>query len=179
MLLTTVPAVPKHVQSMSPSVTPVRRCGNPASGYESYMLVAHSELPYSTQWNVPKPLGKLGPPGLTVVQSHSETVYPRLICQPSNISESSCPECLGAVVELSPTLYLGAGVVRHNLLRGGSSASRVSSLQSTGGMNSEAGNGGSRDNGNGNDVGTCGGKCSDDGGGGSGGDGCGGAAKHR
>ncbi|GKG47356.1 hypothetical protein Tco_0506841, partial [Tanacetum coccineum] len=30
---------------------------------------------------------------------------------------------------------------------------------------------GSGDNGNGNDVGTCGGKCSDDGGGGSGGEG--------
>ncbi|GKF53253.1 hypothetical protein Tco_0160163, partial [Tanacetum coccineum] len=34
-----------------------------------------------------------------------------------------------------------------------------------GGMNSEAGSGGSSDDGNGNDVGTCSGKCSDDGGG--------------
>ncbi|GKG38958.1 hypothetical protein Tco_0460670, partial [Tanacetum coccineum] len=42
----------------------------------------------------------------------------------------------------------------------------MSSLQSTGGgMNSETVSG---DDGNGNDVGTCGGKCSDDGGGGSG-----------
>ncbi|GKG25692.1 hypothetical protein Tco_0398838, partial [Tanacetum coccineum] len=48
----------KHVQSMSSSVTPVRRYGNPASGYESYMLAVHSELPDSTQRNVPKPLGK-------------------------------------------------------------------------------------------------------------------------
>ncbi|GJX41987.1 hypothetical protein Tco_0256977 [Tanacetum coccineum] len=93
MLLTTVPVVPKHVQSISPLVNPVRRCGNPASGYESYMLAAHSELPYSTRWNVPKPLGKLGPPGPTVVQSHSETIYPRTICQLFDISESACPEC--------------------------------------------------------------------------------------
>ncbi|GKG66482.1 hypothetical protein Tco_0701751, partial [Tanacetum coccineum] len=35
-------------------------------------------------------------------------------------------------------------------------------------MNSEVGSGGSGDDGNGNDVGTDGGKCSDDGGGGSG-----------
>ncbi|GJX41675.1 hypothetical protein Tco_0256665 [Tanacetum coccineum] len=93
MLLTTVHVVPKHVQSMSPSVIPVRRCGNPASGYESYMLAAHSELPYSAQWNRPKPLGKLGPPGPTVMQPYSETVYPRPICQPSDISEYACPEC--------------------------------------------------------------------------------------
>ncbi|GKF76454.1 hypothetical protein Tco_0225898 [Tanacetum coccineum] len=32
-------------------------------------------------------------------------------------------------------------------------------------MNSEGGSGGSSDDGNGNDMGTCGGKCSDDGGG--------------
>ncbi|GKE82488.1 hypothetical protein Tco_1552488 [Tanacetum coccineum] len=38
-----------------------------------------------------------------------------------------------------------------------------------GGMNSKAGSCGSRDDGNGNDVGTGGGKCSDNGGGGSGG----------
>ncbi|GJS98257.1 hypothetical protein Tco_0819427 [Tanacetum coccineum] len=38
-------------------------------------------------------------------------------------------------------------------------------------MNSEAGSGGSDDDGNGNDVGTYGGKCSDDGGGGNGGEG--------
>ncbi|GJX85362.1 hypothetical protein Tco_0336136 [Tanacetum coccineum] len=85
--------VPKHVQSMSPSVTPIRRCGNLASGYESYMLAAHSELSYLTRWNVPKPLEKLGPPGLIVMQSHSETVYPRPICQPSDISESAYLEC--------------------------------------------------------------------------------------
>ncbi|GKC84056.1 hypothetical protein Tco_1139773 [Tanacetum coccineum] len=93
MLLTTVPVVPKHVQSMPPLLTPVRRCGNPTSGYESYMLTAYSELPYSTRWNVPKPLRKLRPPGPTVVKSHSEIVYPRPICQPSDISESACPEC--------------------------------------------------------------------------------------
>ncbi|GKB48983.1 hypothetical protein Tco_0899736 [Tanacetum coccineum] len=59
------------------------------------------------------------------------------------------------------------------VLRGGNSASGVSSLRSTGGgINSEAGSGGSGDDGNGNDVGTCGGKCSGDGGGGNGGDGC-------
>ncbi|GKE63891.1 hypothetical protein Tco_1514258, partial [Tanacetum coccineum] len=201
MPLTTVLVVTKHVQSLSPSVTPVRRYCNPASGYVSYMLAAHSELLYSTQWNVPKPLGKLGPFDPIVMQSHSETVYPRPICQPSDISESACPEyprsqhkypecpapapqrarspyhllyslCLGEAIELSPTSYLDVGAVRHNLLRGGSLASGVSSLRSTGGgMNSEAGNGGSGDNGNGNDVGTCGGKCSDDGGGGSGGEG--------
>ncbi|GJV85158.1 hypothetical protein Tco_1525056 [Tanacetum coccineum] len=71
MLLTTVLVVLKHVQSMSPLVIPVRRCGISASRYESYTLAAHSELPYSTQWNVPKPLGKLGPPGPTVVQSYN------------------------------------------------------------------------------------------------------------
>ncbi|GKF25349.1 hypothetical protein Tco_0081243, partial [Tanacetum coccineum] len=72
----------------------------------------------------------------------------------------------------SPTSYLDVGAVRHNLLRGGNSASRMSSLQSTGGgMNSEAGSGGSGDDGNGNNVGTGGGKCSDDGGGSSGGEG--------
>ncbi|GKG31478.1 hypothetical protein Tco_0426428, partial [Tanacetum coccineum] len=37
-------------------------------------------------------------------------------------------------------------------------------------MNSKASSGGSGDDGNGNDVGTCGGKCSDDGRGGNGGD---------
>ncbi|GJR94277.1 hypothetical protein Tco_0045845 [Tanacetum coccineum] len=82
------------------------------------------------------------------------------------------PIGLGTAVKLSPTSYLDVGVVRHNLLRGGNSASGVSSLRSTsGGMNSEVGSGGSGDDGNGNDVGTCGGKCSDDGGGGSGGEG--------
>ncbi|GJS81882.1 hypothetical protein Tco_0748423 [Tanacetum coccineum] len=46
----------------------------------------------------------------------------------------------------------------------------MSSLRSTGGgMNSETGSDGSGDDGNGNDVGTGGGKCSYDGGGGSGG----------
>ncbi|GKE90000.1 hypothetical protein Tco_1567475 [Tanacetum coccineum] len=76
MSLTTVPVVMKPMQSMSSTVTPVRRYGNPASGYESYMLAVHSELPKSTQRNVPKSLGKLGPHNPTVVQSYSETVYP-------------------------------------------------------------------------------------------------------
>ncbi|GJX19301.1 hypothetical protein Tco_0221978 [Tanacetum coccineum] len=70
MPLIIVPVVMKPVQSMSSSVTPVRRYGNPTSGYESYMLAFHSELPNSTQQNVPKPLGKRGPPDPTVVQSH-------------------------------------------------------------------------------------------------------------
>ncbi|GJU05704.1 hypothetical protein Tco_1122134 [Tanacetum coccineum] len=43
MPLITVPVVMKHVQSMLSSVTPVRRYGNPPSGYESYMLAVHSE----------------------------------------------------------------------------------------------------------------------------------------
>ncbi|GKA00276.1 hypothetical protein Tco_0672826 [Tanacetum coccineum] len=94
--LTTVPVVTKHVQSMLSSVTLMRRYGNPASGYESYMLAAHSELSYSTQWNVPKPLGKLRPPDPIVVQSHSETIYPWPICQPSDISESAYLECTTA-----------------------------------------------------------------------------------
>ncbi|GKG08785.1 hypothetical protein Tco_0334617, partial [Tanacetum coccineum] len=72
MPLTTVPIVMKPVQSMSSSVTLVRQYSNPASRYESYMLAVHNELSNSTQQNVPKPLGKLGPPDLTVVQSHSE-----------------------------------------------------------------------------------------------------------
>ncbi|GKF45912.1 hypothetical protein Tco_0135714 [Tanacetum coccineum] len=67
MSLTTVPVVMKPMQSMSSSVTPVRQYGNPASGYESYMLAVYSELPNSTQWNMPKPLGKRGLPDPTVV----------------------------------------------------------------------------------------------------------------
>ncbi|GJW81011.1 hypothetical protein Tco_0144986 [Tanacetum coccineum] len=124
---------------MSSSMTPVRRYGNPAFGYDSYMLAVHSELPNSTQRNVPKPLGKRGPPDRTVVQSHI------------------------GLVKLSPTSYLDVGAVEQNLLRGGNSASGMSSLRSTGGgMNSKAGSGGSRDDGKGNDVGTGDGKCSDD-----------------
>ncbi|GJW02260.1 hypothetical protein Tco_1561116 [Tanacetum coccineum] len=92
MPLTTVPIVMKHVQSMSSLVTPVRRYGNPASGYESYMLAVHSELPNSTQQNVPKPLGKRGPLDPTIVQSHSETFYPRPIHQLSEITKSAYPE---------------------------------------------------------------------------------------
>ncbi|GJU96639.1 hypothetical protein Tco_1321395 [Tanacetum coccineum] len=92
MPLATVLVVMKPVQSMSSSMTPVRRYGNPGSGYESYMLAVHSELPNSTQQNVPKPLGKRGPPDPTVVQSHSETVYPRPIHQLSKITESAYPE---------------------------------------------------------------------------------------
>ncbi|GJT89035.1 retrovirus-related pol polyprotein from transposon TNT 1-94 [Tanacetum coccineum] len=76
---------------MSSSVTPVRRYGNLASGYESYMLVVHSKQPNLTQRNVPKPLGKRGPLDTTVVQSHSETVYPRPIHQLSEITKSVYP----------------------------------------------------------------------------------------
>ncbi|GKD96094.1 hypothetical protein Tco_1379991 [Tanacetum coccineum] len=94
MPLTTVPIVMKPVRSMSLSVTPVRRYGNLTSGYECYMLAVHSELPNSTQRNVPKPLGKRGPPDPTVVQSHSETIYPRPIHQLSKITESICPDHL-------------------------------------------------------------------------------------
>ncbi|GKE82737.1 hypothetical protein Tco_1552737 [Tanacetum coccineum] len=92
MLLTTVPIVMKPVQSMSSLVTPVRRYGNPASEYESCMFAVHNELPNSTQWNMPKTLGKPGPPDPTVMQSHSETVYPRPIHQLSEITESVYPE---------------------------------------------------------------------------------------
>ncbi|GKB06515.1 hypothetical protein Tco_0834748 [Tanacetum coccineum] len=92
MLLTIVPVVMKLVQSMSSSVTPVRRYGNLASRYESYMHAIHSGLPNSTHRNVPKPLRKLGPPDPTLVQSHSETVYPRPIRQLFVITESVCPE---------------------------------------------------------------------------------------
>ncbi|GKE55624.1 hypothetical protein Tco_1494809 [Tanacetum coccineum] len=77
---------------MSSSVTPVRRYGNPASGYESYMLAVHSELPNSTQRNVPKPLRKPGPSDPTVMQSHSKTVYHRSIHQLSKIIESVYPD---------------------------------------------------------------------------------------
>ncbi|GJX45895.1 hypothetical protein Tco_0262571 [Tanacetum coccineum] len=135
---------------MSLLMTPMKRSGNPESGCESYMPAAHSEMPNSIPLNVPKTLEKLEPLDPTVVQSHG----------------------LGVAVELSPTLYLDVGAVRHNLLRGGNSTSRMSSLRSTGGgMNSEDGSGGSGDNGNSNDACTGGGKCSDDGGGGSGGEG--------
>nr|GEY47145.1 putative ribonuclease H-like domain-containing protein [Tanacetum cinerariifolium] len=62
---------------------------------------------------------------------------------------------LAAAVKLSPTSYLYVRAVRHNLLRGGNSALRMSSLWSTGGsMNSDVGSGG---DGNGNDVGAGGG----------------------
>nr|GFA70930.1 hypothetical protein [Tanacetum cinerariifolium] len=77
---------------------------------------------------------------------------------------------LEPAVELSPTLNLDVRAVRHNILQGGNSASGMSSLRLTcGGMNSDAGSG---CDGNGNDVGTGGGKYSDDGRGGSGGEGC-------
>ncbi|GKF97424.1 hypothetical protein Tco_0293245 [Tanacetum coccineum] len=68
--------------------------------------------------------------------------------------------CPGIEVELSPTSYLDAGVVRHNRLRGGSSVTGISSLRSTGGMNNESGNGGSGDDGRGG----CGGDGRGDGG---------------
>ncbi|GKD92339.1 hypothetical protein Tco_1372176, partial [Tanacetum coccineum] len=77
MLLITVPIVMKLVQSMSSLVTPVRRYGNPASEYESYMLAVHSELPNSTQRNMPKPLGKPGPPDPIYPQSqHKHPMCP-------------------------------------------------------------------------------------------------------
>ncbi|GKC58385.1 hypothetical protein Tco_1085983, partial [Tanacetum coccineum] len=60
----TVPAVMKPVQSMLPSMTHVKRYGNPASGCESYRPTSHSELP--------NPLEKLEPPNPTVMQSHGE-----------------------------------------------------------------------------------------------------------
>ncbi|GKF28230.1 hypothetical protein Tco_0094572, partial [Tanacetum coccineum] len=82
----------KSLQSMSLSMTPVKRSGNPKSGYESYMPAAHSEMPYSILLNVPKPLEKLEPPDLTVVQSHGETIYPRSIRKLSMIIEYVCPE---------------------------------------------------------------------------------------
>ncbi|GKC47585.1 hypothetical protein Tco_1065307, partial [Tanacetum coccineum] len=70
------------------------------------------------------------------------------------------------------TSYLDVGVVGHNLLRGGNSASGMSSLRSIGGgMDNEAGSGSSGDDDNGNDVGIFGGKCRDEGGCGSGGEG--------
>ncbi|GJZ94136.1 hypothetical protein Tco_0666339 [Tanacetum coccineum] len=151
-------------------MTLMRLYGNLAPGCESYMLAAHSELPNSIPRNVPKPLKKLGPPDRTVVQSHSETIYPRPISSLVTLALTPSRVVVGlrAAVELSSTSYLDVGAVGHNLLRGGNSASGMSSLRSTsGGMNSEAGSGGSGDDGNGNDVGTCGGKCSNDGRGGS------------
>ncbi|GKD24677.1 hypothetical protein Tco_1230891, partial [Tanacetum coccineum] len=68
--------------------TPMRRYGSPAFMYESCMLAVYSELPNSTQRNVPKPLRKLGPLDPTVVQSHSETVHPRQIYRLSETTES-------------------------------------------------------------------------------------------
>ncbi|GKB32823.1 hypothetical protein Tco_0872224 [Tanacetum coccineum] len=82
----------KFVQSMSLSMTPIKRYGNPESGYESYMPAAYSELPNSIPLNVPKPLEKLEPPDTTVMQSHSKTVYPRPIHQLFEITESAYPE---------------------------------------------------------------------------------------
>ncbi|GKA13519.1 hypothetical protein Tco_0693165 [Tanacetum coccineum] len=73
---------------MSSSVTPVRRYRSPISVYESYMLAIHYELPNSAQRNVPKPLRKPGPPDPIVMQSHSETVYPRPIHRLSETTES-------------------------------------------------------------------------------------------
>nr|GEZ93727.1 hypothetical protein [Tanacetum cinerariifolium] len=195
---TTVLVVTKHVQSMSSSVTPMRRYGNPASGYESYMLAAHSELPNSTQWIVPKPFGKLSE------LSHSSIdpleghwcyllnslcwVHPNIPNAIANLLGSlasdrgihradepivcSMTSCRSRSSRRAlPHLYLDVRTVRHNLLRGGNSASKVSSLRSTGdGMDSEAGNGGNGDNDNGNDVEVVVvvRECSDDGGGGSG-----------
>ncbi|GJT59329.1 hypothetical protein Tco_1002862 [Tanacetum coccineum] len=66
MPLTTVPVVMKHVQSMSSSVTPVRRYSNPASRYEFIMLAVLSEMRTQTK-KYAKFSGKRGPPDLTVV----------------------------------------------------------------------------------------------------------------
>ncbi|GKD83747.1 hypothetical protein Tco_1350586, partial [Tanacetum coccineum] len=49
----------------------------------------YSKLLNSTQRNIPKPLRKPGPPDPTVMQSHSETVYPRPIHQLSKITKSA------------------------------------------------------------------------------------------
>nr|GEZ50877.1 hypothetical protein [Tanacetum cinerariifolium] len=70
----------------------VKRYDNPESGYASYMLAAHGELPNSIPLTVPKPLKKLKPPAPSTTQSPGETLYHRLIRQLSVISESICPE---------------------------------------------------------------------------------------
>ncbi|GKC82712.1 hypothetical protein Tco_1138429 [Tanacetum coccineum] len=90
--LTTVLVEMKHVQPMSLSMPPVKRYNDPESGCESYMPVAHSELPNSIPLNVPKPFEKLRPPALLIAQSPGETVYPRSIRRLSVIIESVCPE---------------------------------------------------------------------------------------
>ncbi|GJS24387.1 hypothetical protein Tco_1306760 [Tanacetum coccineum] len=82
----------KPVHSMLPSMTSMKRYGNPASGCESYRPATHSELLNSIPLNVPKPLEKLEPPNPTVVQSHGGTDYPRLIRQLFVIAESVCPD---------------------------------------------------------------------------------------
>ncbi|GKB84310.1 hypothetical protein Tco_0956582 [Tanacetum coccineum] len=126
---------------MSSSVAPVRRYCNPASRYESYRFAVHSELPNSTQRNVPKPIGKPGPPNPTVpwASIDEQKIMPespaplqphraRSLCadKPIVVGGSMTTSSLGAAVDLSPTSY----------------------------PRREA----------------CGGKCSDDGGGGNGGD---------
>ncbi|GJZ41657.1 hypothetical protein Tco_0588543, partial [Tanacetum coccineum] len=141
--LKTVLVAMKHMQSMFPSMTPVKRYSNPTSGCESYMLAVHSELPNSIPLNVPKPLEKLEPLDATVGQSYSETVYPRPIHQISKITESAYPE-----YPLSQHKYPVCPAPEPQQARSG--------------MNSKTGSGSSGDNGNGNDVGTDGGKCSDD-----------------
>ncbi|GKB13527.1 hypothetical protein Tco_0847450, partial [Tanacetum coccineum] len=73
-------------------VTLVRRYGSPTSGYESYMLAVRSEMPNSTQRNMPKPLGKPEPPDPIVVQFHSKTVYPRPTHRLSETTKSVYPE---------------------------------------------------------------------------------------
>ncbi|GKF08230.1 hypothetical protein Tco_0042454, partial [Tanacetum coccineum] len=78
----------KPMQSMSLSMTTVRRYDDPESKCESCMPVAHSKLPNSIPLNVLKPLEKLEPPGPTIVQSPGGTVYPRSIRQLSMITES-------------------------------------------------------------------------------------------
>ncbi|GJR96453.1 hypothetical protein Tco_0268627 [Tanacetum coccineum] len=90
--LTTVPVAMKPVQSMLPSMTPVKRYGNPASGCESYRPAAHSELLNSIPLNVPKPLEKLEPPESNIMHHKWKTVYPWSIHQLSEITESVCPD---------------------------------------------------------------------------------------
>ncbi|GJR01008.1 hypothetical protein Tco_0523992 [Tanacetum coccineum] len=98
--------------------------------------------------------------------SSSPSVY-HLQGIPGDISSASLSWSREQQSNSLPTSYLDVRAVRHNLLQGGNLASKVSSLRSTGGgMNSEAGSGGSGDDGNGNDVGKCGVNVVDDGGGG-------------
>ncbi|GKF19998.1 hypothetical protein Tco_0068636, partial [Tanacetum coccineum] len=90
--LTAIPAMMKPMQLVRPSKTPMKRSDSPASGCESCMPAAQSELLNSSLPNVPKPLEKLEPPDPTIVQSPGGTVYPRPIHQLYEITESAYPE---------------------------------------------------------------------------------------